>query len=197
MKKKIFGVGFFLVLDAIFSFPLALLLDAFLRSLAGSQALLIPRFPGSLGELRALIGAPNILRLWLPMQILVILFLVYQFWRPDRQHLAYEATDALGGPPAAGRGEHGTARWRSKAELQSTLTLIDASKISPPDKRGGIVVGAVPKKYDMRVYLDTDDAHTLLLGATRSGKSRSIIFPSIWTIGKIGRLAKLDDWQNR
>ncbi|CEP67123.1 Ti-type conjugative transfer system, TraG-like [Moorella glycerini] len=42
-------------------------------------------------------------------------------------------------------------------------------------------------------WLDTGDTHVLLLGATRSGKSRRIILPTIWTLGLAGESMVITD----
>lgn len=48
--------------------------------------------------------------------------------------------------------------------------------LSHPDE-GGLVVGMSPDGREL--YAVTEDTHTLILGATRSGKSRGIVLPSI------------------
>lgn len=45
---------------------------------------------------------------------------------------------------------------------------------------GGLVLGASPKLD--KLYLNTEDTHTVVIGATRSGKSRHIVLPSICTM---------------
>lgn len=49
-------------------------------------------------------------------------------------------------------------------------------RLSHPDK-GGLVVGMSPDGREL--YAVTEDTHTLTLGVTRSGKSRTIVLPSI------------------
>ena len=44
-----------------------------------------------------------------------------------------------------------------------------------------------------KFWFDENDVHTLLIGATRSGKSRKIIIPSIWEIGKSGESMVIGD----
>ena len=41
--------------------------------------------------------------------------------------------------------------------------------------------------------MDTNDTHTLIIGATRSGKTRRLIFPTIWELGKAGESMVLTD----
>lgn len=49
-------------------------------------------------------------------------------------------------------------------------------KLSHPEE-GGLVVGM--SRDGKELYTSTEDTHTLILGATRSGKSRGIVLPSI------------------
>lgn len=87
----------------------------------------------------------------------------------------------LGGPPSSGQGQHGTARWRSPSELVHTLARWDAGKAHRPD---GIIVGqAAPNA----AWMVSGEGHTLIIGATRSGKGRRIILPSIGALGFNGQ----------
>ncbi len=90
-------------------------------------------------------------------------------------HPAIEG-DEYGGPPAAGRGEHGTARWRTPVELATTFHIWTSG-----DEATGLLLGKGPEPGT--AYIDTSEEHELLLGATGSGKSRSVIIPTIGVIG--------------
>lgn len=100
---------------------------------------------------------------------------------PGRRRLQGRTGD-LGGPPAAGSGQHGTARWRTEREISETLTTW-----RPPEelRAGGFVLGARPGRR-FTAWLDSQDGHLFLLGATRSGKSRRVVLPTIWTLAQAG-----------
>lgn len=83
-----------------------------------------------------------------------------------------------GGPPTAGRGEYGTARWRAEHELRQGLSVWN-----PRGQVSGIVVG----RSGSRPWISARDEHILLLGSTGSGKSRRVILPTIGVIGATGR----------
>lgn len=87
---------------------------------------------------------------------------------------------SYGGPPAAGRGEYGTARWREQADLRRTLHLW-----RPGDAETGILLGQGPEPGT--AWVDTSESHVLLLGATGSRKSRGVILPTIGVIGSAAR----------
>lgn len=57
------------------------------------------------------------------------------------------------------------------------------SKLSAP-RAGGLVVGMSKDKREF--YCTTEDTHTLILGTTRSGKSRRVVLPSICVMALAG-----------
>ncbi|WP_114679284.1 VirD4-like conjugal transfer protein, CD1115 family [Desulfotruncus alcoholivorax] len=96
----------------------------------------------------------------------------------------------IGGPDAVGQGQFGTARWQTEKEVNSNFHLWNAGRELPG---GGVVLGAKRQGKNFYAWLDTDDTHTLLIGATRSGKSRRQIMPSIWTIARSGESMIMPD----
>lgn len=123
---------------------------------------------------------------WLWLQPAVGAAALALLW-PARR-LRSQAKD-LGGPEAAGRGQFGTARWRTKKEIARTL-----AEWHYPDKPpiGGFVVGAENDKR-FTAWLDSTDTHCLVIGATRSGKSRRIILPTIWLLAQAGESMIITD----
>ena len=82
-----------------------------------------------------------------------------------------------GGPPASGQGQHGTARWRSPGELYTSVARWKAGMAEPPS---GLVIG---QGRHQSAWVVDQDGHALVIGATRSGKGRRIILPTIGVIG--------------
>ncbi len=101
-----------------------------------------------------------------------------------------------------GDGQHGTARWSTKQEMRDTFTSVDYR----PDlwRQGeclpeaqGIVVHCEAVKGDdeggvrskirsrisddnyLRCYVDDDDVHMLLIGASGIGKTANFLYPNI------------------
>ncbi|ADL07204.1 VirD4-like conjugal transfer protein, CD1115 family [Thermosediminibacter oceani] len=99
-------------------------------------------------------------------------------------------TDEMGLPEAAGQGQHGTARWRTKKEISNTLTIWETKNDNPP--KGGFVVGAELGR-NFKAWLDTGDTHCMVIGSTRSGKSRRTILPTIWTLARSGESMIITD----
>lgn len=82
-----------------------------------------------------------------------------------------------GEPEAARQAVHGSARWRRPGELKTTLHVVTQDRPGA----AGVVVGSERG----RAWLtrpEVGNPHVLLVGATRSGKSRRVILPTIWTL---------------
>ena len=60
-------------------------------------------------------------------------------------------------------------------------------------KEGGIVIGMTKDGDKEKIHYVKDDVHTLVVGATRSGKSRCLVIPSICTIGLSGESMVISD----
>jgi type IV secretion system protein VirD4 len=79
---------------------------------------------------------------------------------------------------AAATATHGSSRWRKPAELGATLQR------TPTDRpaAAGVVVGSDGRAAHL-TRPEVGNPHALLLGATRSGKSRRVILPMVWCLG--------------
>jgi type IV secretion system protein VirD4 len=97
-----------------------------------------------------------------------------------------------------GDGERGSAKFQTEKEKESNIkNFLYTGKDEEVPKSGGIALGMEKikknKKWAEKIFYEDDDIHTLGIGTTRSGKGRTIIFQSIWLIGKIGESMILSD----
>ena len=83
-----------------------------------------------------------------------------------------------------GNGQHGTARWATKAEIRSmykhipfTPQLWRKGKSLPAEQ--GIVVGCTDSKAGTTALIDTGDVHVLMIGAAGVGKTAYWLYPCI------------------
>lgn len=60
-------------------------------------------------------------------------------------------------------------------------------------RRGGVVLGMKKENDTEQIYYVGDDTHTLTIGATRSGKTRSVVLQSICTIALSGESMVISD----
>ena len=71
-------------------------------------------------------------------------------------------------------------RWMNAKELKENFVPVKFDKLDYCEE-GGIMVAMKGKK----VYLDTENIHTLVIGTTRSGKGQLVILPLIYTISTV------------
>ncbi|MGE7828546.1 VirD4-like conjugal transfer protein, CD1115 family [Paenibacillus sp. NPDC093718] len=124
----------------------------------------------------------DMLKGWLTLQFIVLVLVVLIFWRdmPGRKN---RVLDGVGGPEAAGSGQFGTSRWMTEKEVNKSATLWILKQLV---LSGGIVLGAVLDGRKPYALVDTSDSNTIIIGATRSGKTRRLIFPSIYMLAHAG-----------
>lgn len=129
-----------------------------------------------------------------------------------------EITPRISIPTPSGKGEHGTARFMTKNELLDGFDslIIDYANypyneliraggeneledtIKIPNeviKEGAGLVFSAEKvgRTKERYLFDKEDTHTLVIGATGSGKSRYLVMPSIFLLGLAGESMVITD----
>lgn len=83
-----------------------------------------------------------------------------------------------------GDGQHGTARFATKGEINRTFKKIDFNsnlwrKGKNLPKHQGLVVGSQPQMLKTKCYIDTDDIHLLMIGAAGVGKTAHFLYPNL------------------
>ena len=103
-----------------------------------------------------------------------------------------------------GDGQHGTARWATKKEIQQTFKHISfrpaawrKGKDLPTDQGlvlgcvgGGPTIGSIwatlfrqrkkdPERPTIQALVDTDDIHCLMIGASGIGKTAFFLYPNL------------------
>lgn len=125
--------------------------------------------------------------IWLMFQPIVLLLCTLVFWR-DQPRKKNRIKEGVGGPEAVGSGEYGTTRWMTEKEMNEKTTIW---KFGEPIQKGGMIVGVkLDKKY---AWIIDQDLHTLIIGTTRSGKSRRLVLPTIWHLAHAGESMILTD----
>lgn len=83
-----------------------------------------------------------------------------------------------------GDGQHGTARWATKKEIQETFSHVP---FRPCEWRNGnnlptvqgLVLGSIGKKESVTALVDGDDIHCLMIGASGVGKTAFFLYPNL------------------
>lgn len=83
-----------------------------------------------------------------------------------------------------GDGQHGTARWATKKELQSILKHIpfqpaEWRKGENRPTEQGLILGCESKKDALIALVDSDDIHCLMIGASGVGKTAYFLYPNL------------------
>lgn len=136
-----------------------------------------------------MLDSETTLRLFMYVQAPILLFTLSLFLMGPIK-IKNEKLKGLGGPEATGKGQFGTARFSTNKEMQSSNGTWIMTNGTRPNS-GGVVLGMDSKTQ--RAYYVHDASHTLLLGSTRSGKSRKSLMPSIYLTGKAGESMVITD----
>ena len=119
---------------------------------------------------------------YLILQLPVLFSIISIVWDVDKMKKKNRIKAGIGGPEPAGSGQHGTSRWQNKYEMDQTC---DVWYTSEPLNKSGTIFGMEKSKYgNEKVWYNKADMHVLLIAATRSGKSRKIFMPTIWTLAE-------------
>lgn len=128
-------------------------------------------------------------KVWFTSQPMILAAFLWVLWQPGIRKRKNKIQDGVGGPEAADYSiTHGSSRWQAKKEIVKNVISWQTDK---EPLEGGIVLGYDHEKR--KAWLDTHDRHTLIIGATRSGKTRRLIFPTIWGLAKAGESMILTD----
>lgn len=109
-------------------------------------------------------------------------------------------TDKIYTPKSIGQGQHGTARWQQQKEFEKNFKC---NKFPLKDKKdyqaskGGLVVGYKKDKRNENIYFVDSNIHSLTVGATRSGKTRSVVLQTIGNLALAGESMILSDPKRR
>lgn len=146
---------------------------------------------GILGSIKDIFIDAKFLKLYLFMQISIFALIITIAWDVNKFKKKNRIVDGVGGPEPVGSGQHGTSRWQTKKEMdQSSVVWYTDTKLN----KGGIILGMEKNNRGKeKVWLDNDDTHNLIIGSTRSGKSRKINLPTIWEIAKSGESMVIGD----
>ena len=109
-------------------------------------------------------------------------------------------TDKIETPKSVGQGQHGTARWQTQKEFEKNircneLPIIDDNNYQA--NKGGLVVGYKKNKKTENIYFVEDNIHSLTVGATRSGKTRSVVLQTIGNLALAGESMIVSDPKRR
>ena len=96
-------------------------------------------------------------------------------------------TDNIEVPIPAGEGQYGTAWWLQKKDYDKVFScnIIDRTKDYTEScfQKGGIITNFERNGNIEKIHYIGDNQHSIIVGSSGSGKSRSILIPSITMLG--------------
>ena len=150
----------------------------------------------------------------------VMLFAIYFFVANNKPYQSElkQITPKISTPVSAGQKQFGSAEWLTEKEKDTAFesfilnnndstvkTLIkegydDLQEIMKGGKcskalltQGGVVLGSKKEGGKEKIFFIGDDVHSLCIGATRSGKTRTVVLQSIGSLALAGESMILSD----
>ena len=129
-------------------------------------------------SVKLLLGEKNLQLFFILFQLLWILFILFcemnvqqVISKVDEQKI----TEYISIPVPAGNGQHGNERFLTETEKENIYDVFEYSGNEKLEGKGGVVVHFKKKGKKELIYYIGDDKHTLIIGASGSGKSRRLI----------------------
>lgn len=170
--------------------------------------------------LESIASSKQHLMLFLYLYGFIVLFAVFFFVANDKPYQSdlKQITPKISTPVSAGQKQFGSAEWLSEKEkdlaFQSFILNTNDSTVTTLIKQGyddlqeimkgsvcykallpqgGIVLGCRKVGGKEKVFFIGEDVHSLCIGATRSGKTRTVVLQSIANIALAGESMILSD----
>lgn len=108
-----------------------------------------------------------------------------------------ELTPKIKVPKPVGQGQYGTGWWLNKKEYNKVFKCNIIDRNNPYTEvafeSGGVITNVEKDGNTDKIYYIADNIHTLLVGSSGSGKSRSVIIPTITMLGLAGENMFISD----
>lgn len=133
----------------------------------------------------SVINNKNQFYLFLVLEGFMILFILYMFF-PNLSKIksskTMKITDSIEIPVAVGNGQHGTSRFLNEKEIDQVFHTVKYkyNKQLEVKENLGLVLGMRKEYKAEHIYCLKDDVNSIILGSTRSGKTRRVILETIW-----------------
>lgn len=131
---------------------------------------------------KALIRQPECKLWFLVIEMIYLFWLIYILIRPSAEIASIReiaVTDKIKIPVPAGNGQHGNERFateKEKEEIFDTLIFTGHETIT----QSGVVVEMIKKNGAEVIRYVSGPRSVIIIGATRSGKTRRVIFETLW-----------------
>lgn len=115
-----------------------------------------------------------------------LLYLAFALWilLEDNKKLSQvdtmQITEDISIPVPAGNGQHGNERFMKESEKSKYFQVFEFSGKEKLSGKGGLIVQMQKKAGKELIYYVGKDLHSLIIGASGSGKTRRLLFETIW-----------------
>lgn len=149
--------------------------------------------------IETIVNNRNVLLLFIVSEIIVAFLLL--FVSSNKKNIYHseqvQLTPKISVPKPVGQGQYGTGWWLNKNDYEKVFdcNVLDRNESynSCAFSSGGIITNFERQGNKDKVYYIKDNIHTLLVGSSGSGKSRSIIIPTITMLGLAGENMFISD----
>ena len=114
--------------------------------------------------------------------LLMIFMLLTSSWTVIGEAEVQEIIPGIVTPVVVGQGQHGTSRFLTQEEKERIFykVIITRGELKCGNRNLGLVLEMKKKDSNEIILCIEDDRHSVIIGATRSGKSRRAILQTIW-----------------
>ena len=191
--KKIKAIVMLLLLDVLIAPLVVYIVHCFIEYNLGASTVIIESFKNPLEIYKVVFTEKRNIGLFFILQGFPLV-VIFNILFPNKVDLK-DTTDTMKVanfeiPKAVGKGQMGTSRFTTNEEKEKTFSLW---KEGEELKSGGMILGVEQKGKDTYFYYDKDDVNTLIIGTTRSGKSRREYLPSIYLLANSGESIFVND----
>lgn len=146
-----------------------------------------------------IINNQKVLIIFIIIEIIVASFLLLV--TNNKKNIYYseqvELTPKIKVPKPVGQGQYGTGWWLNNKDYSKVFkyNVIDSNNIydKVSFESGGVITHFEKDENKDKIYYIANNIHTLLVGSSGSGKSRSIIIPTITMLGLAGENMLISD----
>lgn len=130
--------------------------------------------------------SPIRMKLYFVFVVLFVCSMVLHLYRIHPQMEEGEVAEVARGiwtPVPAGNGQFGTARFMTEKELDKEFSVAihkGKNNVKGLSENAGIIVSYEKTRNEERIRYLTEAVNTIILGATRSGKTRRLLLTSTW-----------------
>lgn len=154
---------------------------------------------GALSIINTLITEKKVLAIFCVLELIVASFLI--LFTNGTKNIYHskkvKLTDKLEIPTPIGDGQHGTSWWLQKNDYDKVFKYNTINRNKQYNEisfdSGGIITNFERTNEIEKVHFIDDNLHVLLIGSSGSGKSRSILIPSITMLGLAGENLFISD----